>query len=246
MEKWRLLLHPPQDAYTNMAIDEILLRAETPTLRFYQWSPSAISIGYFQSIHDEVDLESCRTINVDVVRRITGGGAVYHDTHGEITYSITAPLHLIPPNIQKSYEYLCGGLVKGLQILGIPAKFFPINDIQVNKKKISGSAQTRRFGHVLQHGTLLCSLDPNLMFSLLRVTKEKLKDKYIKNVKDRVTSIEHILGTMDKKTLLDAMIQGFSEALSTDFHKDNLTGDENALIPIIRKKYDTREWNFKR
>ena len=246
MEKWRLLIHPAHDAYTNMAIDEILLQGEIPTLRFYQWSPSAISIGYFQSIEDEVNLESCQKHHVDVVRRITGGGAVFHDKIGEITYSITAPLNRVPSNIQESYAYLCRGLVEGLASLGIQAKFSPINDIQVNNKKISGSAQTRRFGHVLQHGTLLRSLDPDLMFSLLRVTKEKIKDKYIENVQDRVTSLEHIRGHIETHILLNALVKGFSKTLATTFYQADLTKDEKKLIPSIREKYHAREWNFKR
>ena len=246
MDRWRLLIHQTRDAYTNMSIDEILLRNGTPTLRFYQWSPSAISIGYFQGIREEVNLKACKEEKVDVVRRITGGGAVYHDEKGEITYSIIAPIDCVPSNIQESYEYLCTGLIKGLHLLGVPARFSPINDIQINNKKISGSAQTRRYGNVLQHGTLLCSLNLDLMFRLLRITQEKIKDKYIKNVKERVTSLEAILGPIDKDKIIEALLIGFKETLRIDFKKCELTPEELSSIPKIKKKYAQRKWNFKR
>jgi len=246
MDRWRVLIHLARDAYTNMAIDEILLKNGTPTLRFYHWSPSAISIGYFQGIREEVNLTACQEEQVDVVRRITGGGAVYHDEKGEITYSIIVPIDCVPSNIQESYEYLCNGLIKGLHLLDVPARFSPINDIQINHKKISGSAQTRRYGNVLQHGTLLCSLNPDLMFRLLRITQEKIKDKYIKNVKERVTSLETILGPIDKDKIIESLIIGFKETLHIDFKQCELTPQELSSIPRIRKKYAQRKWNFKR
>lgn len=246
MEKWRLLIHQTHDAYTNMSIDEILLKNGTPTLRFYQWSPSAISIGYFQGIREEVNLKACKEEKIDVVRRITGGGAVYHDEKGDITYSIIAPIDYVPSNIQESYEYLCTGLIKGLHLLGVPACFSPINDIHINHKKISGSAQTRRYGHVLQHGTLLCSLNPDLMFRLLRITQEKIKDKYIKNVKERVTSLETIIGPIEKDKIIESLIIGFKKTLQIDFTHCELTPEELSSIPKIRKKYVQRKWNFKR
>jgi len=246
MDRWRVLIHQTRDAYTNMSIDEILLRNGTPTLRFYQWYPSAISIGYFQGIREEVNLKACQKAKVDVVRRITGGGAVYHDEKGEIAYSIIAPIDCVPSNIQESYEYLCTGLIKGLHLLGVHARFSPINDIQIDHKKISGSAQTRRYGHVLQHGTLLCSLNLDLMFRLLRITQEKIKDKHIKNVKERVTSLEIILGPIDKDKVIEALIIGFKETLHIDFKQCEMTPEELSSIPKVRKKYVQREWNFKR
>jgi lipoate-protein ligase A len=246
MDSWRLLIHQTRDAYTNMAIDEILLKKGTPTLRFYKWAPSAISIGYFQGIREEVNLIECQKEQVDVVRRITGGGAVYHDEIGEITYSIVAPIEYVPSNIQESYEYLCTGLIKGLQRLGAPAHFSPINDIHIGHKKISGSAQTRRYGHVLQHGTLLCSLNLDLMFRLLRVTQEKIKDKYIKNIKERVTSLEASMGPIDKDRVIKALITGFQETLHTDFKKGEMSSEEISSIPKLREKYVQTEWNFKR
>src|SRR5208282_4253098 len=105
---------------------------------------SAVSIGTFQSMANEVNVEECNRSNVSYVRRLTGGGAVYHDSNGEITYSVIAPESLFPKNIIESYKVICSWVISGLAILGIKAEFVPINDIVVNGKKISGNAQTRR------------------------------------------------------------------------------------------------------
>src|SRR3989344_7958179 len=175
--KWRIIPLSTQDAFLNMAIDEALCESvangkASPTIRFYRWKPSAVSIGYFQSLRQEVDTERCKSAGIDVVRRRTGGGAVYHDE--EITYSIIAPEHLLPKGITESYHVICGWVIKGLENIGLVGEFKPINDIIVNGKKISGNAQTRRNGVVLQHGTILHGLDVEKMFSLLKVGQEKI------------------------------------------------------------------------
>jgi lipoate-protein ligase A len=254
MEEWRLLLTDAKDAFTNMAIDEAVLRqvAEKKsknTVRFFQWIPSTVSIGYFQGINQEVDLGVCKEKNVDVVRRITGGGAVFHDYNGEITYSVAvSEAHpKVPKNIIDSYHVLCGGLVNGFKILGLNAEFKPINDIVVNNKKISGSAHTRRFGGVLQHGTILYDVNLNLMFSLLKVSDEKIRDKMIKNVEERVTSIKKEKGNVDKKKVIDAMTKGFEKALDIKLVKGELSQEELMVAEELKvNKYGTKEWNFKR
>ena len=148
-EKWRLLQTGYKNAYTNMAIDRAVMvshsmKAVPPTVRFYGWKPSAISIGYFQSLDDEVELETCNKLKIDYVRRITGGGAVFHDN--ELTYSIViSESHpSISKNILDSYGRICGAIVKGLNNIGIESIYAPINDIISNGKKISGNAQTRK------------------------------------------------------------------------------------------------------
>ena len=255
MTKWRLVKSGFKDAAMNMAIDEAVLRlnvdGKTPnTLRFYGWSPSAISIGYFQGIEEEVDLNACKEHGVDVIRRITGGGAVYHDKDGEVTYSIIAPETepLIPGKIMESYGLICGALVKGLGELGIESEFKPINDIISGGKKVSGNAQTRRYGGVLQHGTILCDVNPRKMFTLLKVPDEKIRDKIISQVEERVTSINHILGGMpDRSVVEDALAKGFEEQLGISLVLEDLTEEELRLAQEIKKeKYGTHEWNFKR
>src|SRR5919198_6463599 len=185
--KIRVLETGYNPATLNMAIDEALIEniGEAPVLRIYGWRPAAISVGYFQSIKEEVDLEKCNQLGVDVVRRLTGGGAVLHEF--ELTYSFITKQY--QQNIMESSMWICDAIVMSINRLGFDASFVPLNDIVVNGKKVSGSAQTRKNGVLLQHGTLLLDLDVDKMFSVLKVPSEKVKDKIIKDVKERVSSL---------------------------------------------------------
>ncbi|MFH1520586.1 MAG: biotin/lipoate A/B protein ligase family protein [Candidatus Micrarchaeota archaeon] len=242
--KWRVLPYTEQDAFTNMALDEVLSQNKTPTIRFYGWKPSAVSVGYFQSLESEVNLEQCKTSNVDFIRRRTGGGAVYHDQMGEITYSVIGDLNLFPTGIIDSYKLICGWIVNSLDILGIKAEFKPINDIIVNGKKISGNAQTRRNGVLLQHGTILYSVDVDRMFSLLRVPDEKIKDKLIANVKERVTSVTQ-QKSVSKDELYNALLKGFTNG--KDFELSSFTEEElKCARELVSNRYSQKEWNFMR
>jgi len=220
--EFRLIIDAYRNAYENMAIDEALLYYGRPTLRFYKWKPSAISIGYFQSIEEEVNLELCKKHGIDVVRRITGGGAVYHDMKGEITYSFVCPQHMLPAKILDTYKLICGAIANGLEMLGMEARYAGINDIIVGNKKISGSAQTRRYGNILQHGTILIKVDTRKMFSLLRVSKEKISDKEIKSIEERVTSIEKEIGAVNKEEIIKAIVKGFENKMGLEFYEDKL------------------------
>ena len=233
-----------------MALDEALLRlSDEPVFRTYSWDPSAVSIGYFQSIEEEVDLEEAKSRRVDVVRRITGGGAVFHDKDGEVTYSIVLPYGhpAVEGSIMDSYRVLCGGIIEALNILGIDAEFAGINDVVVNGKKISGSAQTRKKWGVLQHGTLLYDLKPEVMFSLLKVPNEKIRDKMIASIYERVTSLKHLGLDVGRRDVEDALVKGFSKVLGEDMEESEPTEEEIELAEsLMREKYATKEWNFRR
>lgn len=252
-EQWRLLKTEGNTAFKNMAIDRAVLVSSSegkvpPTVRFFTWNPPSISIGYFQSLKEEVDLDVCDRLGVNYVRRITGGGAVFHDE--ELTYSIVIPeSHSeIPKNIIESYGRICGALIKGLKHLDIESKYIPINDIIVNKRKISGNAQTRKMKTVLQHGTILTDVDVEKMFSLLKVSNEKIKDKLISDVKQRVTSIKHVLGrNIDFKEIADAMKTGFEEEFNVKLIEGSLTFEEKELTRKFEKEFfATKEWNHRR
>jgi lipoate-protein ligase A len=248
--RWRVIDYTENDAFTNMAIDEAVSEqvgagTSPPTIRFYGWKPSAVSIGYFQSLEKEVDTARCEDTGVDIVRRRTGGGAVYHDNFGEITYSIIAREELFPKDIIASYRVICGWIIDSLAILGIKAEFKPINDIIANGKKISGNAQTRRGGVLLQHGTILYSVDVDKMFSLLKVSDEKIKDKMIATVKERVTSIVQQNQSITRDATYRALVQGFTNEKEFDF--DSLTQNEIAITTELAKtRYKTKEWNWMR
>lgn len=259
--KFRLLQTGYNSAAHNMALDEAVLghiaKGESPpTLRFYGWNPAAISIGYFQSLEEEIDSEACKKYGVDFVRRITGGGAVFHEH--EITYSIhipesTAAELKIPSGILESYKKICGGILKGLAMLGLNAQFVPLNDIIILQngipKKISGNAQTRKKGIILQHGTILLKVDVDKMFELLKVPSEKLKGKLIEDVKQRVTGLSQALGrSVSFEEVLAVLQKGFAEEFPTvQFEEGELKESEKALLEKLKtEKYGADEWNKKR
>jgi lipoate-protein ligase A len=254
-EQWRLLLTGVHTAAENMAIDHAILFAHSqkkvpPTVRFYSWYPPSISIGYFQSLQQEIDIEACKKYKIDYVRRITGGGAVFHDT--EVTYSIIVDEHhpKLSTNIMESYQSICGAIIKGFDHLDVQSSYAPINDIVANnnKKKLSGNAQTRKYQTILQHGTILTNVDVEKMFTILKVPNEKIKDKLISDVKQRVTSLYHILGKqLDFDTVSSAMQKGFEEEFGVELIPGTLTNHEQELADKFEKECFSQEsWNHKR
>jgi len=251
--KVRLLETGFADAYFNMGLDEAILESVSsneslPTLRMYGWNPRAISLGYFQGAAQELDLDACRRKGVAIVRRITGGGAVFHDK--ELTYSFALPEShpLARASILESYEIICSALVQGFSFLGLRTEFAPINDILLQGRKISGNAQTRKHSCILQHGTILLDVNVEEMFSLLLVPKEKSAGKLIADIKQRVSSLLHALGReVGFEETSEAMIRGFTEALDLDLIHEKPTNAELARAEILaREKFSTDAWIFKR
>jgi len=242
----RVIFDGKNKAAWNMALDESLLyhlKEVGPTLRLYGWAPPAVSIGYFQSMEEEVNVEKAREMGVDVIRRITGGGAVYHKY--ELTYSIVMPPP--PGKILESYRIIERGIVEALNMIGVKAEMSGINDIIVEGKKISGNAQTRKYGGLLQHGTLLIDVDVDEMFTLLKVPQEKMRDKIIKSVKERVTSLHNIGKKVNFEELQKFMAEGFAKALNAHLYEENLSQKVLSYAKHLEvNKYATREWNFKR
>lgn len=249
----RLIQSGCHDCYYNMGLDEALLESAAagapPALRLYGWNPPAVSIGYFQGISEEVDTEACGRYGFDIVRRISGGGAVLHKS--ELTYSVILPpayRHFAPADLNESYRVLCSGLVEGLKLLGVKAVFSGVNDILAGGKKISGSAQTRRLGCLLQHGTILLDNDLDVMFEVLKVPGEKIRGKLIEEAKERVTSLRVLLGReVSFDEAAGALIHGFASALNMDFTGSTpLPGEEAGALALAREKFSTREWIYKR
>jgi lipoate-protein ligase A len=256
MDTWRLLPLETNNAFMNMAIDEAILNARTAgqipnTLRFYRWKPSAISIGKNQNPESEVYIDTCEKLGVDVVRRISGGGAVYHDFEGEVTYSIVAKTSdLGTADITTVYYKIYEAITDALRLLGVPADFSGGDakncpNLAVGGKKISGSSQTITHGVVLQHGTVLRNVGLPKMFQLL-----KLKDISCAIAADigkrKITSIQNELGhKISPDTLANALAQGFKAILKIQLEPSELskTEKENA-DKLCKEKYATKEWNF--
>jgi lipoate---protein ligase len=253
VKTWRYLETGANDAFFNMGLDEAILESvagglEPPTLRLYRWKPSAVSVGYFQGVRDEVNLDRCAELGIDVVRRLTGGGAVYHAD--EITYSIVVPeTHpLAAGGILDSYKAICAGVVAGFKMLGIQAEFAPLNDIVAGGKKLSGNAQTRKRGCLLQHGTILLGVDLEAMFTVLQVPNEKLKGKLIEDVKARVSSVSAMLGhPVSYEEALPAFEQGFAEVLGGVGPRSLPGSDElRRAGNNARERFANEAWTFKR
>lgn len=245
---FRIIPNQKLTAAQNMAYDEACMTAikegeAGPTIRIYEWEPAAVSIGYFQCLTDEVDVEACKKANVPIVRRQTGGGAVYHDK--ELTYSIIAPEEHFSKNIAKSYEEICTPVIEALERCGVKATFRPINDILAAGKKISGNAQVRKQGILLQHGTILLEVEPDKMFTYLTPDKSKLSDKpYIKSVRSAVTSAKE-QHAASKEALAAALRKAFAEHYTskpgpwTEYEQDLMTR-------LAVEKYSSESWNAMR
>lgn len=228
-----------------MGLDEslLLLRAKNiipDTFRFYSFYPSCVSIGYFQSLKSSIDIDHCNRNNIDYVRRITGGGNVFHDCSGEITYSVVMSEKNAPENILDSFEFLYGGIIEGLKKLNINANFKPLNDLMLNSKKLSGSAQTRKLGVILQHGTLMYNTNIELMERILRISDKKIE------IKKRVTTLANEGYNFGKQELIKSLKKGFEEIYG-ESKKENISKEELSIArKLSKEKYETKEWNNKR
>ena len=246
--KWRVIGMETMDAYRAMAYDEACVESVQaggpPTIRFWTWRPSAVSIGYFQSLEDEVNVTACREQGVNIVRRRTGGGAVYHDAKREFTYSVICPEEMVSKRITESYRIICDWIRRGLWNLGIESSFHPINDILAGGKKISGNAQTRRGGVLHQHGTILYDLDLETMFTLLKVSDEKLSDKVIEAMEERVTSVKGFR-EVPLSGAYHAILQGFIHGKDWAFGKW-LPSETEAAERLALQRYASRDWTYLR
>jgi lipoate-protein ligase A len=200
VETWRLLDTGPCPAAENMALDEAILTARSRnlvpnTLRFLQFRPRCTLVGYHQAVEQEIRVEYCHAHGIEVNRRITGGGALFWD-ESQLGWEIYAPVdhpHL-PRRPDDLYACLCQSAVAGLERLGVRAAFRPKNDIEVDGRKISGTGGTEIDGAFLFQGTLLVDFDVDTMLRALRIPTEKLKDKEVASLRERVTCLAWELG----------------------------------------------------
>ena len=238
-----------------MAIDEAVLMERVTnlvpnTLRIYKWKPSAVSVGRFQTVEKEACVQACRQHSVDIVRRMTGGGSVYHDAEGEVTYSIVvAKKDLNVDNIMGIYNKVYECISHGLRILGVISDFREgtkkaCPNLTVDGRKISGSAQLHKGGVVLQHGTILVGVNLEKMFTFLRAG-EKPCNEIVEIAKNRVTSLEIELGRkVPTDCVLNALIKGFAQGLKAEFVEEPLNWHEQSIVEELRReKYNTFEWN---
>ena len=252
LSDWRLLDTGVLSGAENMAMDDAILecRAEmdTPnTLRFLQFKPSTVLVGYHQSVEQEVRVPFCVDNNVEINRRITGGGTILFTPTclgWEIFADKTAQgVSELRKDLGRLAELICGGTVAGLKKLGVDAEFRPKNDIEVDGRKISGTGGTERVDSFMYQGTLLIDFDVDLMLRSLRIPVEKLKDKEIDSVKERVTCLKWELGYVPPlDEIKKALKEGFEEVLGIDLKPGGLLPVEEALFNERLPSFQSDEW----
>jgi lipoate-protein ligase A len=211
---WQLIREGPRAPLQHMALDavlcdEVAAGRRPPTLRFWEWSAPAVVIGRFQSLKNEVDPDGARRHGIEVVRRVSGGGAMFVEPGNTITYSIYAPLTLVEGmSFQESYAFLDEWTLEALQSLGIKAWYQPLNDIASTAGKIGGAAQARRGRAVLHHVTMAYDIDAEKLVQVLRIGREKLSDKGTTSAKKRVDPLLTQTG-LPRERIIACMIDIF-------------------------------------
>ena len=255
MEEWRLLdVETPDRAAVNLAIDEAVFLEKIenkvpPTARFWR-NRCAVVIGYSQKVGAEVNLELCRDVGIEIVRRFSGGGAVYHDL-GNLNYSIAleADHRLIEGlDIGESYRVLCSGIIEGVKEFGVDLVLDPPSDLLAQNRKISGNAQSRKKGTVFHHGTLLVNSDLKMLDKLLIAVENGSKIKGAASNKRPVTNLaDETSCIVDTGKVKEALKRGFEEAFSVRLVEGTLTlREKNAAKSLYTRKYSKKEWNFQR
>ena len=254
MNSWRFIPLETHNGYWNMALDEAILQSvidkKSPnTIRFYKWSPSTVSIGRNQSLLDEVDLEFIKKNRFNVVRRITGGGAVFHDEYREITYSLVCPLEVLEKleakSVMDQFEIIEMGIISGLQFYGLEPEKGIIHcpAIFLDGRKFSGNAQLRRKRHVLQHGTILLDLDAELMYSALKAPHNVSKSRMVRSVYSKCTGIKEHLESYNEQYFLSSLKKGFETTLQIASKEDSFTDNELRLAKkLVKTKYRNDNW----
>lgn len=262
---WRLINFQLYSAFENMAIDEAIFletvnTKKLPTIRFYGWRPAAVSIGYFQDPAKEVNIEKCLAQGVDIVRRPSGGKAVFHCD--EITYSIISSNRekTFPSDILGTYKIISNCLVSGLAYIGINAQLSETgrannnyvfksccfsaparNELLVAGRKICGSAQMRTSGGFLQHGSILINFNPSHAASFLLPA---CNEEQLRKLKNSVAAInQEIAVPLAEKEICSNLIKGFIDILGIEIGEDELTPAEEDLKKELLNKYSDWRWN---
>ncbi len=264
---WRVLPHGSWTARENMAMDEAVFRVRQrlktpPTLRFYTWRSPAVSVGYFQDIEKEIDVQFCSRASLDIVRRPTGGKAVLHED--DLTYSVISGAGdpLFPSDILGTYRVISRCLARGFEEIGVgvrmaeegrsgrgdascfasPSRY----ELLVGDRKICGSAQVRSHGSFLQHGSILLDFSPEKNAALLK-TRAGDRQRLVRSLRASVTSLrEELRSAADPKELCGVFQRAFSITLGVDLQPGSLFPEEERWMDrLLTKKYSDPMWNLK-
>lgn len=267
-KEWGFLDSGFNDAAVNMALDESLLNWHSkgeipPTLRFYGWSSPSLSVGHFQKSVKSIDFNAVEQYGCHYVRRLTGGSAVLHDN--ELTYSLVISEHepSLPTSVQEAYYVLTKGVLEGYKNLGIEADYaIPERKLEkertaicfekpasyemvVDGKKISGNAQTRQKGVLLQHGSIPMSMDSKMLFDLFLFPSKKIKQRKHDAFVNKAITIDQL--TNKKHTyemMITAFKKGFQTGLDINLHPLKLTTSQwEEVYHLANTKYNSALWN---
>lgn len=274
-ETWHFVNTKSSNPFYNMAVDEALMnfvsRGEIdPVIRFYTWDPATLSIGYFQKLTKEIDIEKVKEKGFGLVRRATGGRGVLHDK--ELTYSVIVPESHpnMPQTVTEAYRVISEGLLEGFKTLGFEAYFsVPKSkeareklksprssvcfdapswyELVVEGRKIAGSAQTRQKGVILQHGSILQDINVDELFDMFTYRNDRLKEKMKAAFIDKAIAINDI---SDRHITLEEMetafYEGFKKGLNIEFKPLEFTKSQKEEIKQLEDKYRSEEWTYRK
>jgi lipoate-protein ligase A len=247
---WQLIHGDAYPPVLQMALDQVLSEEvgagrRKPTLRIWEWNEPGVVIGSFQSVKNEVDLDNAEKYGFQVVRRISGGGAMFMEAGSVITYSIYAPTDLVHGmSFADSYAFLDEWVITALKSLGIDAFYQPLNDITSAKGKIGGAAQKRLgTGAVLHHVTMSYDMDGDKMVEVLRIGREKLSDKGTKSAAKRVDPLRSQTGLSRSEVIqkMEDTFRGLYGLSQSDVTQDELARAQQ----LVTEKFATREWLYR-
>ena len=259
MIRWRYITGESETASRGLATDEFLMDKYSrwaedgypdPVLRISTLRSHCVLVGRFQNTEAEVNLPECSIMGVEVNRRATGGGTVLMG-EDQLLVSFASSAHhpIVPAHPARMLPKLAKGIVAGLELLGIPAEFRPKNDIEVGGRKIGGTAiYIEESGALLYHATVLLDFDMPLMLETLSIPMEKISDKEINSIEERLTTANRELGrAVSVDEAREAICKGFEQAFKMSAVYSPFSPEEIEKIEKLeREKYKSPEWVFQR
>ncbi|TSD11181.1 biotin/lipoate A/B protein ligase family protein [Curtobacterium sp. KBS0715] len=244
---WQIVHEGPISPNEHLALDQVLTEEvgagrRGPTLRIWEWDQPAVVIGSFQSLKNEVDPAGAERYGVQVVRRISGGGAMFMDAGAVISYSLYVPSDLVQGmTFADSYAFLDEWVIEALKSLGIEAYYQPLNDITSTKGKIGGAAQKRLgTGSLLHHATMSYDMDGEKMVQVLRIGREKMSDKGTTSAAKRVDPLRSQTG-LSRAEIIERLIGTFTRLYgATEGHVTE--AERERAQELVRTKFATKEW----
>lgn len=248
-DTWRLvdsdLVGPAESAALDESILDCHVEGIVPnTLHFYRRSVPTVSVGYFQQIGASLRVEECGKRGVAIVRRKSGGSSIYTD-RGQLIYGLVVHTADVPASPDETFRVVCTALANALSHFGVPARYRPLNDVEVEGRKISGSAQLRRRGSVLVHGTVIVDTDVETMDAVLVVDRTKNPD--LPRPSRRIVTLSNLLSSVPEMESVKAQVaKEIAKMFGVQFEEGELTSAEKvATKKLVEERYSQKDWNFR-